>query len=108
MRMPEKERLRTRIFDWAAKLRVTPAQIRIQAMSKKWGSCSSAGRVSFSLDLVRRPKTFQDFVIVHELLHLRLRNHGKLFHSFLRAHLRDNPWVSRAISRVSNSPGQTP
>jgi hypothetical protein len=38
---------------------------------------------------------FQDCVIVHELLHLRIRNPGKLFSATLRAHLPDNPWVDQ-------------
>ena len=42
-----------------------------------------------------RPTSFQDYVIVHELLHLRIRNHGKLFNATLKAHLRGNPWVGR-------------
>ena len=94
MKSTGKERLRVRIVQWAGRLRVLPSQIRIQAMTRKWGSCSSSGCVTFSFDLVRRPAAFQDFVIVHELLHLRIRNHGKLFRSTLRAYLRDNIWTS--------------
>ncbi len=88
-----KARLRARVVHWAARVRVRPNQIRIQAMTRKWGSCSSSGCVTFSVDLVRHPIAFRDFVIVHELLHLRIRNHGKLFHSTLRAYLRDNTWA---------------
>ena len=87
MKGDAKGRLRARVVDWAGRLRVEPSQIRIQAMTRKWGSCSSSGCVTFSFDLVRRPVAFQDFVIVHELLHLRIRNHGKLFRATLRAYL---------------------
>ena len=93
-------RLRTSVSDWAGVLRVKPRQIRIQAMTRKWGSCSSSGCVTFSADLIGRPKAFQDFVIVHELLHLRLRNHGKLFNATLRAHLRENPWATTYADRM--------
>lgn len=54
-------------------------------MVKKWASCSPSRRLYFSLDLVREQRRFRDVVIVHELLHLRLRNHGKLFRSLLNA-----------------------
>lgn len=94
MKVDAKGKLRTRVVDWAGRLRVQPSQIRIQAMTRKWGSCSSAGCVTLSVDLMTRPAAFQDFVIVHELLHLRIRNHGKLFRSTLRAYLRGNAWAT--------------
>jgi hypothetical protein len=56
-------------------------------MTKKWASCSSKGRVCFSTDLIQEPKTFQEFVIVHELLHLQVPNHGRLFKSLMNAYL---------------------
>lgn len=84
---------RARVMHWSAQLKVRPAQIRIQAMSRKWASCSSQGRVTFCRDLIQQPAGFQDYVIAHELLHMRIRNHGKLFAATLRAHLRGNPWL---------------
>lgn len=97
MKSTGKEGLRVRIVQWAGRLRVRPSQIRIQAMTRKWGSCSTSGCVTFAADLARRPTAFQDFVIVHELLHLRIRNHGKLFRSTLRAYLRGNAWQGAAL-----------
>ena len=89
------DRLRQRIAQWAITLKVRPTQIRVQRMTRKWASCSSAGRVTFSHELLGKPVSFQDCVIVHELLHLRIRNHGKLFAATLRAHLPGNPWVDQ-------------
>lgn len=76
-----------RISAWAVKVRVQPKQVRLQTMTRKWASCSTEGRVSFSLDLLQEPSSFQDYVIVHELIHLKVPNHGKLFASLLAAHL---------------------
>jgi predicted metal-dependent hydrolase len=56
-------------------------------MRRKWASCSSKGRLTFNTDLLREPATFRREVIVHELLHLKLPNHGKVFKSLLRAYL---------------------
>ena len=56
-------------------------------MKRKWGSCSTGGVVTLATDLVRQPVGFQDFVIAHELLHLRVRNHGKLFKALLSLHV---------------------
>jgi predicted metal-dependent hydrolase len=56
-------------------------------MTRKWGSCSTLGTVTLAADLFRCKEAFQDFVIVHELLHLRVPNHGRLFKSLLTAHI---------------------
>jgi predicted metal-dependent hydrolase len=56
-------------------------------MVRKWGSCSSGGTITLAVDLIDRSHQFQDFVIVHELLHLRIPNHGRLFKAVLNAYL---------------------
>lgn len=71
----------------AETLRVSPAQIRVQVMTRKWGSCSRLGRLSFSRSLLMQSDEFRRYVIVHELLHLRVRNHGRLFRSYLSAYV---------------------
>ncbi len=84
-----------RVEHWSVRLRVEPNQVRIQPMKRKWASCSSRGRVTFCRDLLMQPTGFQDYVIAHELLHLRIPNHGKLFGATLMAHLRGNVWCTR-------------
>lgn len=82
-----KEQFKSEITRWAAIMKVNPVQIRVQRMTAKWASCSSKGRVCFSADLLQESRTFQGFVIVHELLHLQVPNHGKLFKSLMNAYL---------------------
>jgi len=79
--------LRRRALAWAVKLRVNPRVIRVQDMRRKWGSCSSAGTVTLASDLVDQDQRFQDFVIAHELLHLRVPTHGRLFKALMSAHV---------------------
>lgn len=79
--------LRRRTHAWAVRLRVNPKVVRVQKMTRKWGSCSSRGTVTLAVDLVDQAERFQNFVIVHELLHLRVQNHGRLFKALLSAHV---------------------
>jgi hypothetical protein len=79
--------LRRRAQAWAVRMRVKPRVIRVQQMRRKWGSCSSAGTVTFALDLVNEKPGFQDFVIVHELLHLRVPKHGRVFRALMTAYV---------------------
>lgn len=78
---------RARVQEWADAIGVQPSAIHLRAMRRKWASCSSRGRLTFDTSLLARERDFGEFVIVHELLHLRVPNHGKLFKSLLSAYV---------------------
>lgn len=90
-------RLKRRVDTWTVRLRVMPRIVRVQRMTRKWGSCSTAGIVTLAIDLDEQSEVFQDFVIVHELLHLRVPNHGRLFKALMTAHVPN--WRSMGIMR---------
>jgi predicted metal-dependent hydrolase len=71
---------------WAERIGVRPREIHIRPMKRKWASCSSNGRLTFDLDLLSQPSEVRAEAIIHELLHLRLPNHGRLFRALLRAY----------------------
>jgi predicted metal-dependent hydrolase len=75
------------VTEWAVKLRVKPKEIHVRQMTRKWASCSTRGRVTFSTHLLYEPKKRRDEVIVHELLHLRYPHHGKMFYTMMRSYL---------------------
>ncbi|WP_322794104.1 M48 family metallopeptidase [Bellilinea sp.] len=77
----------TEVQAWARRLEVTPREIRLRPMKRKWASCSSRGRLTFDTNLLNQPPDFRREVIVHELLHLKVPNHGKLFKALLKAYL---------------------
>lgn len=80
-------RLKRRVDVWVVKLRVMPRVVRVQRMTRKWGSCSTAGTITLAIELDDENETFQDFVIVHELLHLKVPNHSRLFKALMTAHV---------------------
>ena len=86
-RLSNKDVFKEAVRDWADMLNARPSQIRVQRMTNKWASCSLNRTVTFSEDLLKEHREFQEYVIVHELLHLRVRNHGKLFRSLLSLYL---------------------
>jgi predicted metal-dependent hydrolase len=87
LRDPDPELLKQRVKRWAVKLKVKPRIVRVQTMTRKWGSCSTAGTITLAADLTKKDDGFQDFVITHELLHLRVPNHGRLFKALMSAHI---------------------
>ena len=82
-----RDRLRQRVQYWSQRLKAEARVIRVQRMTRKWGSCSTTGIVTLADDLVEQEAGFQDFVIVHELLHLSVPSHGRLFRALLTAHI---------------------
>lgn len=84
-----REQFAQRTHDWAARLEVRVQAVTIRKMRNKWASCSTAGRLTFDESLLSKSRELQDYVIVHELLHLSVPNHGKLWKSLMRAHLGD-------------------
>lgn len=89
--------LRKRVEHWSHRLTVRPRLVRIQRMTRKWGSCSTSGTITLATDLADQETGFQDFVIAHELLHLRIPNHGKLFKALLAVHVPD--WKKYHLQR---------
>lgn len=61
--------------------------VRLRAMKVQWGSCSPAGRLTLNPHLVKAPRECIDYVLLHELCHLREHNHGKRFFRMLDAHM---------------------
>ncbi len=88
-RWRDREEFKARVLEWARKLEVDARSIYIRPMRRKWASCSTGGTLSFNDELLDIPKELGDYVIVHELLHFSVPNHGKLWKSLMRAHLGD-------------------
>lgn len=86
-RSVSRARFQRQVEHWTQRLRVRPRLVRVQAMTRKWGSCSQQGTVTFALSLLSQPAPFRDYVVVHELLHLRVRNHGRLFRTYLNLYV---------------------
>ncbi len=81
------EDLRKRVEHWSERLHVCAPRVRVRDMTRKWGACSTSGTITLATDLSHQGVGFQDFVIVHELLHFRVPNHGKLFKALMNAHV---------------------
>jgi len=86
-RWKNREEFRARVRDWAGKLDVPATVIYVRPMRRKWASCSTAGTLSFNDELLSLDPKLGDYVIVHELLHFSVPNHGKLWKSLMRAQL---------------------
>lgn len=71
--------LEARSFEFAAKLGLRPRRITVRDTASRWGSCSSTRSLSFSWRLILAPAFVLDYVVAHEVAHLREMNHGPRF-----------------------------
>lgn len=72
---------------WSRRIGVEVREVRIRSMKRKLASASSAGRLTFDTSLLAQSRERRSEVVVHELVHLRVGNHGPLFRSLVRAYL---------------------
>lgn len=68
---------------------VTPTAVRINSAKTRYGSCSGKNSINFSLYLMDKDERFIDYVVVHELAHIKHHNHSKDFYSFIERFMPD-------------------
>ena len=69
---------------------VTPTGIKITTARKRYGSCSGKNSLCFSCFLMNYPEEAIELVVVHELCHIKVRNHGPDFYALLEQYLPDH------------------
>jgi len=71
--------LPARAWELAAETGMEVRQVTVRNQRSRWGSCSAAGTISLNWRLVQTPDAVRDYIIYHELMHLREMNHGERF-----------------------------
>lgn len=74
-----KQHLSQRVDFYSAILKLPTSGVRITSAGKRWGSCSEDNRLAFSFRLIMAPPEVIDYVVVHELMHVRQKNHSSKF-----------------------------
>jgi predicted metal-dependent hydrolase len=72
-------RLKQRVLHYAPKLGVKASSVQIKDLGFRWASCSAAGDLLFHWKCLMAPLTVIDYIVVHELCHLRWRDHSSQF-----------------------------
>ncbi|HUU41308.1 MAG TPA: M48 family metallopeptidase [Desulfatiglandales bacterium] len=104
----KKNQFKQRVQGWADRLEARVTSITVRPMKTKWASYSTTGRLTFDAFLLELQEELQDYVIVHELLHSRVPNHGKLWKSLMRAHLGDYERREEKLKEIWKDRGQAP
>ncbi len=79
-----KGRLRGRVESYSQRIGVEAGEVRIKKMKSKWGSCSHLGNLNFNLKIAGLPEYLFNFVVAHEVIHLKHHRHSKEFKEVCR------------------------
>lgn len=93
----EVERLKARartllpqmVAQWSGRMGLLPTGLRVTTARKRYGSCSAKNSLCFSCFLMNSPEAAIELVVVHELCHIREKNHGPGFYALLERYLPD-------------------
>ena len=94
--------LPSRLAELAGRYGFVYNRVVIKHNATNWGSCSSKNNINLNLNIVRLPKVLQDYILLHELCHLRHHDHGHAFHLLLEHLLTDNLMKLLADTSLSN------
>ena len=106
LRRQAKAELPLRLAELASRYGFTYNKVTIKHNSSNWGSCSARNNINLNLNIVRLPSVLRDYVLLHELCHLRHHYHGHAFHLLLEHVLTDN--LMKYLDPVCQTPGFSP
>lgn len=75
--------------------------LALRPMTNKWASCSTDGNLNFNKELLDIDRDLGEYVIVHELLHFNIPNHGKLWKSMMTAYLGDYEQLESRLKKIA-------
>lgn len=97
----DKIEFKEQVREVAGKMNIQIKTIAMRPMKNKWASCSTDGNLNFNKQLLDLDKELGDYVIVHELLHFNVPNHGKLWKSLMTAYLGDYENTEKKLKRIA-------
>ena len=100
MKWNDKSEFKARVKEFAGKMDIEVKALAIRPMKNKWASCSTDGNLNFNKELLELDKEIGEYVIVHELLHFNIPNHGKLWKSLMTAYLGDYGKIETKLNKI--------
>lgn len=82
-----KEKIKPRIKKWSKETGLEFNELKIRKLDKRWGSCTPSNNILINIDAIKLPFSLIDYLLVHELVHTKIKNHSKEFWAELSKHI---------------------
>jgi predicted metal-dependent hydrolase len=81
------EKITPRIKRWSKETGLAFNELKVRKLEKRWGSCTPSNNILINIDAIKLPFSLIDYLIVHELVHTKIKNHSKEFWAELSKHI---------------------
>lgn len=92
-----KDHIPKRVEHFSTQMGLYPTNIKYRKMKRRWGSCDSKKELTFNTNLLKLSLELIDYVIVHELAHIKHMNHSKHFHNLVNKYLTNSKELEKKI-----------
>ena len=93
--------LTSRLDYFSKKMDLAYSEVRYKKLKRRWGSCSSKKVITLNTQLLKIDKELIDYVVVHELAHLKYMNHSKDFHHLVRCYINDEKLRREKLKKIN-------
>ena len=93
--------LKQRLDQLCEKYNFSYGNLSIRNQKTRWGSCSAKNNISLNAKLTELPKELMDYVILHELVHTRVKNHSKYFWETLDKYVQNSKKIDKKLKKYS-------
>lgn len=82
-------KIKPRVKKWSETTGLMPAAVKFRRLAKRWGSCTKDNEIILNHDAVKLPFTLIDYIVVHELVHIKHKDHSKAFYKEVAKYIPD-------------------
>jgi len=94
------EFIQERLEYYSSMMNLSYTKLKFRKMKSRWGSCNSRREITLNKELTRVNKELIDYVVVHELAHLRYMNHSKEFHNLVDVYLPSSKLYRKELKNI--------
>ena len=94
------EFLQNRVEFYSSFMGLKYQDLKFRKMRRRWGSCSSSGIITLNKELLRLQEHLVDYIVVHELAHLKHMNHSKQFHALVAQYLPNSKELRKELKNI--------
>jgi predicted metal-dependent hydrolase len=94
------EKLTPRIQKLSEKIGIPYRNVQFRSMNRRWGSCTPSNQIILNTEAVKLPYSLIDYLVVHELVHTRIKSHSNIFWAELSKHVRNWRMLDRQMAEM--------